>query len=175
MNYNAAIRILFATFISCLVSVSCLAQLPSKTPPKGTVGTFYVSVDDGAKIFVNGQKVHDAGMNESRSGELELSVGQRVVVHLRDDGGGHRFMMIFVSSDRQTVISFRHRDFKVVPDVDVTDFTPEQFQKWLKFSKLEKRKDVLPFKNYSEWMWGDLSKCIIAGSITPEMIKQMPK
>ena len=164
------------TFVaSLLFSLPCLAQLPSKTPPKGTIGTLYVSVDDGAKIFVNGQKVHDAGVNETRSGELELSVGQRVVVQLRDDGGVRRFMMLFVSSDRQTVISFRHRDFKVVPDIDVTDFTPADFQRWPKFAKEEKHKPMFPFKGYSEWVWGDLSKCIIACTITPEMIRPMPK
>lgn len=168
-------RLFTTAVVSCILSLSSFAQLPSKTPPKGLVGTFYVSVDDGATIFVNGQQIHNAGMNESRSGELELSVGQRIVVQLRDDGGGRRFMLAFVSSDRQTVISFRHRDFKVVPDLDVKDFTPEQFQKWPKFAKEEKHKPLLPVKNYSEWVWGDLSKCIIACTITPEMAKPMPK
>lgn len=173
--HNITMRLLTTFLASTLLSIPCLAQLPGTTPPKGVTGTFYVSVDDGAKIFINGQQVHDAGVNESRSGELELSVGQRIVVQLRDDGGGHRFMMAFVSSDRQTVISFRHRDFKIVPDLDATDFTPAEFLKWPKYAKDEKRKPLLPVKNYSEWMWGDVPKCILAGTITPEMIKPLPK
>ena len=174
MNHKASILSVIV-FIATCVSLSCFAQLQSTTPPKGITGTFYVSVDDAAKIYVNGQKVHDAGVNESRSAEVELHPADRIVVQLRDDGGGRRFMMIFASSDQKTVVSFRHRDFKVVPDIGVTDFKPEEFQKWPKYAIAEKHGKHLPIKSYSEWIWGDISKCTIAGIVTPEMIKPMPK
>lgn len=155
---------------SLLFIAPCLAQ-QGAVNSRGVMGNFYVSVDDGAKIFVNGQKIHEAGMNESRSGELELKADQRIVVQLRDDGGGHRFMLVFVSSDKKTVVSFRQRDFKIVPDIGVTDFTPEEFQKWTKFAKDEQRKSILPVKSNSDWVWGDMSKCILACMIRPDMLK----
>ena len=168
-------RFLLAFIASCFIALHCHAQTLTGEPPKNVTGTFYVSVDDGATIYVNGKKVHGAGIGESRSGELVLSQDDRIVVQLRDDGGGRRFMMTFVSTDRKTVVSFRHRNFKNIPDLDVTDFTVKDFERLTKFAKEEKHKPVFPFKDYSEWIWGDLSKGSIGCMVTPEMIKPMPK
>jgi len=158
------------TLFLALLTLHCSAQLPNT--PKPIKGTFYVSVDDACTIFVNGQNVFQAGFGQSRSPELELKVGDRVVLQLRNDSNGRHFIFLFASSDGQAVISFKHRDFKIVPDIGVTDFTPEQFQKWTKFAKEEKQKNAakLPVKSASEFIWGDLDKTIIAGSITPQMV-----
>ena len=138
-------------------------------------GSFYVSVDDDAAIFVNGNKVHSAGINESRSPELELKTADRVVVHLHNATAGHRFMMVFVSSDQTKIVSFHARDFRLVPDLGLTDFTPDQFQRWTKQPKVERQEKHLPIKSYSDWVWGDSDESIIAGVVTPQMITQKPK
>lgn len=161
----------------CSLAISCLAQLPGAMQPQPIKGTFYVSVDDACTIYINGQKVYDARIGESRSPELDLKAGDRIVVALRNDTDGKHFLLLFASSDGKSVVSFKHHDFKIVPDIGVTDFTPEQFQKWTKYAKEERvpKSAKLPIKSYSEFMWGDLDKCIIAGSITPQMISQKPQ
>jgi hypothetical protein len=157
-----------------LLVLRCSAQLPNPAPPAPIKGTFYISVDDAATIFVNGQKVYYAQIGESRSPELELKEGDHIVVELRNDTDGRHFIFLFASSDGNSVISFRSHDFKIVPDIGVTDFTPEQFQKWTKYAKVEKQKKAqrLPVPSASEFIWGDLDKCIIAGPITSHMISQ---
>ena len=115
-----------------------------------------------------------AGIGESRTPELDLKTGDRIVVQLRNDGDKRYFMLVFASSDGQTVVSFRNHDFKIVPEIGITDFTPDQMQKWTKFAKQEKHKAVLPIKSYSEWVWGDLDKCILACTVDPKMFSQKP-
>jgi hypothetical protein len=137
---------------------------------KSAKGTFYVSVDDTVKIFINGKEVYYVGKaGNSRSPEMELRTGDRVVVHLVEQGGGKQFMLVFASSDGTTVVSFRHRDMKIVPDLGVTDFSVDKFNQWKKYAQEFKRKDALPVKGRSEWVWGDLDSCILASLITPEM------
>jgi hypothetical protein len=164
------------TLMLCLITLNCRAQLPSNANQKPIKGTFYVSVDDACTIFVNGQKAYETGIGLSRSPELELKVGDRIVVHLRNDVSVRYFFVLFASSDGRTVISFRRLDFKIVPDIDVTDFTPEVFRKWEKFAKTEKQKNDKkpPVKSFSEFIWGDLDKCILAVPITPQMVSQKP-
>jgi hypothetical protein len=57
----------------------------------------------------------------------------------------------------------------------VTDFQPEDLTKWTKYAKDQGGKNNLPIKNYSDSMWGDLNKCIIAGVVTHQMFGQRPK
>jgi len=156
---------LIASFFLCL---PCAAQTG---PDEKTVnGNFYVSVDDAAEIFINGASAYKIGRGENRSPDMALKTGDRIVVQLRNDGDKRYFMLVFASADGRTVVSFRNRDFKIVPELNVTDFTTEQFQKWGKYAKEDKRKPVLPVKSYSEWVWGDLDKSILACVFTPQMI-----
>ncbi len=138
-------------------------------------GSFYVAVDDGAKIFVNGKLAYEAPVRNSRSPEMELKVGDRVVVQLRNDTAERYFQMLFASTDGKEVVSFRPRDFRIVPELDVTDYTPEKLAEWRKSAKAERRKDELPVKSYSGWMWGDLDRCTIAGTVTPAMVSAKPQ
>ena len=138
-------------------------------------GSFYVSVDDEASIFINGGKVHSARINESRSPELELKTTDRVIVHLHNTTAEHRFMMVFVSSDQARIVSFHARDFRLVPDPGVTDFTPDQFQRWNKQPRPERHENRLPVKSYSDWVWSDLDDGIIASVVTSQMMTQKPK
>lgn len=163
-------RIFLFLALAFTTLVPCNAQITNK-PMKGT---FYITVDDAATIYVNGEKVIAAGIGESRSPEIELKADDRIVVQLRDDGGGRHFMMVFASSDGQSLCNFRASNFKVVTDLGITDFTPEQFQKWTKSAKMEKHKPILPIKSHSEFLWGDLSKCTIACIVNGNMFSQRP-
>ena len=164
------IRTLHTLILAAFAALPCQAQIEKTEAP--TKGTFYVSVDDAATIFINGKEFYKAGVNESRSPEGELKAGDRVVVHLRNDSSAKRFMLVFVSTDGKTTVSFRNSDFKIVPDIGVTDFTPEQLKKWTKSAKQMRGKNLLPVKSSSDWVWGDLDKCILASTITPQMFSQ---
>ena len=168
-------RTFILTLLTFIATLPCEAQLASTLNDKSTKGTFYVSVDDGATIYINGTKFYGTGIGESRSPETELKTGDRIVIHLRNDTAGRRFLLVFAGTDGQTIVNFRARDFKIVPDLGVTDFTPDQLVNWKKSPKSERGKNNLPVKNYSDWMWGDLDKCIIAGTITSQMFSQRPK
>jgi hypothetical protein len=87
-------------------------------------------------------------------------------------------MVDFAAADGSQVISFKRADFKLVPDVDVNDFSVTQFQGWPNpkgTAKAPRTKPKLPVKNYSEPVWGDLDKCILATVVTQEMISQRPQ
>jgi hypothetical protein len=169
-----ALRI--AAFFSLLLILRSDAQLPVAGSAPPIKGTFYVSVDDECTIYVNGKNIYHAAIGESRSPETELKVGDHIVVQLLNKTDGRHFLFVFASSDGRTIFSFKHHEFKVVPDINVTDFTPQQFAGWTLMAKEEKQKKAkkLPIQNFSEFMWGDLDKCIIAGAVAPEMIYQKP-
>ena len=165
-------RTITLILLAFLTAFSCQAQLSSTFDDRSIKGSFYVSVDDAATIYVNGKQFYSANIGESRSPETELKTGDRIVVHLRDDGGGRHFVMLFASSDGQNIVSFRSNDFKIVPDLDVTDFTPDQFEKWKKYAQSERFRYPLPIKSYSESFWGDLNQCIVACTLKTKMFSQ---
>ena len=162
---------LLTSLIFVLCTLSCFAQ--TNNVASLTKGIFYVSVDDGAIIFINGAQVYEAAIGETRSPELEFKEGDRLVVQLRNDGDKRYFMLVFASSDEQNVVSFKRRNFKIVPDIGVSDFTVAQFDGWKKYAEEDDdREPVLPIKSRSEWVWGDLDKCVFACVITPEMFSK---
>jgi hypothetical protein len=152
------------------LALHCAAQLPAM-PGKPIAGMFYASADDHATIYLNGQKVHQADYGAKKSDELKIKVGDAIVVQLKNDGGPRGFLLVFKSSDESTMINFRRSDFRIVPDLEVTQFTVEQFKSWQKIAKLSPRKELdLPFKNGSEWVWGEADKCILAAVVTAQMV-----
>ena len=156
----------------------CPAQLKSTVNDKTMTGRFFVTVDDEAYILVNGKEVHHGGLGESRSGEMVLKTGDRVVVHQHNHTAGHSFLMVFASTDGKSIVNFRSQDFRIVKDdaaSDVRDFTPEQMAKWTKQPKGGRGKSALPVKNYSEWVWGDTEHCVIAGTVTAMMFSARPQ
>jgi hypothetical protein len=155
-----------------LLSLFVARQVEAQFDQKSVKGNFYVSVDDSADIYVNGTKVFHADIGETRSEEVELKTGDRVVAQLRDVGGERRFAILFASTDGQTIVSFRSRDLKIVPDVGTTDFTPEQLEKWTKSAKDIREKVRLPIKSSSEVLWGELGTSILAGVVTSKMFSQ---
>jgi hypothetical protein len=158
-----------------LLAVRCPAQLPVAGSLATYSGAFYVAVDDEATIYVNGMECYHAKIGESRSPETELKVGDRVVVQLWNKGGPRHFLFVFVASDGKTTFSFKHHQFKIIRDIGVTDFKPEDLAKW-PTAKEERQKKAakLPIHNFSEFIWGDLDTCTIATVVSPEMIYQKP-
>lgn len=158
-----------------VLAMPAQAQIVSSTDIKTAKGAFYLSVDDHATIFVNGQKVFHANIGESRSSEMELKVGDHVVAQLKNDGGPRRFKLLFASSDGRNVVSFRSTDWRIVLDLAVTDFTPAEMQQWQKRPKQIPGGKGLPIKSYSDWVWGDLESSILAAIVTPQMFSAKPQ
>jgi len=133
------------------------------------------AVDDAATIFVNGKEIAKLE-GVKKSPELDLKVGDRIVVHLWQNWGPKYFMMVFQSADSKTLVSFRTKDFRNVPDIGVQDFSIDQFKLWKQSPKREKPeakdKKKLPVKSDSDWMWGPLDDCYIACIVTEDMIKR---
>ncbi len=152
---------------------------PASVGPAGEVsGKFWVTVDDDAVLILNGVQLHHAAGAESSSPEVALKAGDRLVVRLIDVGGGHRFKIIFVSTDRRTIVNFTNRAFKIFKDPETRDFTDAEFARVTKSARQERiaaQWERLPFKNNSEWLWGDTqTNCVLGGIITKEMFKPMP-
>ncbi|MCX6910788.1 MAG: hypothetical protein NTY01_22475, partial [Verrucomicrobia bacterium] len=88
-----------------------------------------------------------------------------------NDIGPKHFILVFAASDGRTTISFRANDFRIVPQVGVKDFQPEQFARWTKparrFSGTKGLDRIV--KNHSDWVWGDLDRCIVACTISGVM------
>jgi hypothetical protein len=73
-----------------LISVLTPERLRADKTPDGLTGCFYVAVDNTAIVFVNGKQVHKGGLGVSRSAELELKVGDRVVMRVENLGGAEK-------------------------------------------------------------------------------------
>ena len=151
------------------------AQVPAPSTTYSVKGKFYVSVDDLAEIFVNGKQVHRANIGESQSPELELATGDRIVVQLRNVSSPRYFMLLFVGTDKQQMISFRHTSFKLPADPESTDFLPAQFARFNKYAKEDKgrKNQPFPYKNQSEWVWGEVENCSLAVLLTRDMFAPM--
>jgi hypothetical protein len=165
---------LLLTIVALLLTSQSEAQLPGATNATPVKGAFLVSVDDHCTIFVNGTQVYHGDIGKSRSPETQLKAGDRVVVRLTNDVGPRQFLLVFTTTDGKSVVSFKNQDYRIVPAVGLSDFSSEQFKNW-KAPKAQKHKPELPVKNYSESVWGDLDRCILACIVTPQMFSQVPK
>jgi hypothetical protein len=156
-----------------LLAATAVAQTPAATT--GTVGKFYVCVDDAARIFVNGEMVHSAGVGTSASRETTLKAGDRVVAQLHESGGGKRFKLLFLSADQKTMVAFQRLAFRIISDRAVVDFTTADWAKWNKYGKAGGgRDDGFPVKTPADWVWGEDNDCAIGANITANMFKPAP-
>jgi hypothetical protein len=119
---------------------------------------------------------HVDAAQTTESPEVELKAGDRLVAQLRNLGGPRHFMLMFVSSDRQSAISFLHTAFKILPDPETTDFNRVDYQKEVHTAKQDKgrRQKPLPFKSHSEWVWGEADITTLGAVITSEMFEPLP-
>ncbi len=163
---------IFAVFF--FLTVSALAQLA--TPALNTQavnGTFYLTIDDSARVLVNGVEAHyNAKTGKYQSKEVALKPGDHVVVQLKNVQNPRYLLMAFQSTDKKSVVSFNHQSFKLLPTIDAKDFTPEDFAKLSKYAKADptrKRDNTIPFKHTSEYMWGEFDECALGCIITSQM------
>ena len=159
-----------------LVGIKANAQLNAPSTQMGVKGNFHVWVDDNADFYLNGKKIHAAPYQLSQSPEVELKVGDRLVVHLLNKLDKRAFMALFLSTDKTQVIAFKMRDFKQFEDATTTDFTQNQF---LSLNKSPKPVDAhfrklyfLPIKSEAQWMWGDSDNCAIGCIISAQMFTE---
>ena len=136
-------------------------------------GQFFVDVDDSASIYVNGTKVHGAGINFSTSKPITLRERDFVVVSLRNVFAGVRFKIAFATPERDKVVSFRAEDFRVFEDAGKQrNVTKERFAELqLPAHRQNGKGKDFGFPNRSEPMWGPTKKhSVIVCQVTREMI-----
>ena len=173
---NSTIRNVAAFLIAAIFSLSTATILADEKDQ--LTGKFYVSVDDSAQIYLNGELLYKAALDLTESPEITLKPDDRILVKLKNEGREYRFGMMFASKDRKYAMSFTPSSFRLVKDPDVVDFKAEDFSNFLKIAKTVKddSKNPFPFKNTSRWMWGEDSKsCSIATVIKKEDIKPLTK
>ncbi len=140
-------------------------------------GKFYTDEDDSITIFHNGKRVHHGDFGTAISEEVALMPGDRLVIDLWNQGGPYGLKVIFVSTDRKTVINFGVNSFRILRDPEKKDFTEKEFASWKDVAHRVNRsnRDHLVFKNKAEWIWGEkkMDLCYIAGLITRDMFESM--
>ena len=167
MRLISAVLFLFVVFAN--------AQNTTTANTFAVKGKFYVSVDDVADIFLNGLKVHRGNIGQSQSQEMELKPGDRIVVQLHNASAPRYFMLLFVATDKQQQISFPHTTLKLLPDPESKDFTAAQFAAFNKHAKENKGRtnQPFPYKNRSEWVWGEADISTLGSLLTREMFIPM--
>lgn len=151
--------------------------------PNGITGQLWVTCAGNAIVFLNGKECLKGGTGAFKSEPLTVRPGDRLLIQLKKTGNGKpAFLSCVISEDQAIVASFRNRDFKVITDVSITDFTLQDFAKLKKFATgvpIEMRRKwqltELPVKNYSEWIWGDANDCTIGCIVTDQMFKKKPR
>jgi hypothetical protein len=146
-------------------------------PSESLVGRFYVSVAEGAAIYVNGKPVHNARW-KSFSDEITLSQGDLVIAELGNVHGNPFFEIAFVSSDRSQIINFKANHFKELAPQPVSDIKKETFDKAkTRVRTIKTNAGPLvpePIKSKSESVWGSGKRCLVAARITKDMIEPIP-
>lgn len=156
-------------FLSLLFCVAAVGQIPRTAPPMK--GRFYIDVDDGARIFINGQLAHTAGIDTSISGEVSLAVGDRVVAQLTNNQGGKWLKLVFLSTDQRSIISFQRLNYRILNDLALVDFTVADWSKFKPVKNAEIDRNRLSIKNNAASIWGDAENTTVGSVITADMVK----
>lgn len=159
-----------------------LASAPGNRLPK-LKGSFFASADNAASIYLNGKKIMSVdGFGQTfQSIEVELSIGDLVVVDLyNDEGGPMGFKMVFLAADNRYAIHFKRVNYHGVPaDVEVSSMRANATPTLP--APVVVHKDgfwqfALPnnLPESADWVWGKGNKCRIGAVIKPEMIASTP-
>jgi hypothetical protein len=163
-----------AQFLLLFLGISASAQ---SLPKEATVkGIFHLNVDDGACIFINGVEAHrSTGLGKSKSKEIGIKPGDRIVVQLRNASNPRYFIMAFSSSDKTAVVSFPRQSFKLLTDPEAKDFAAEGFSRMSKHPKAQNSNadTVFPFKHKSDYVWGEFDECALGCIVTQQMFTPM--
>jgi hypothetical protein len=172
-------------FLLLLTAAPLWGQLEESD--KGSVrGTLYVLVDQTATIYLNGKNVQLSKKKGDATAQVVLEPGDRLVLKISSTHDYRHLALLFVADGQnadgsRTEISFRTAYFKLIPDPDLTDFTEDQFKGYSKgatpLDRLIKRDQLahiekthmFPFKNISEFFWGDRLDCTVGTIITADM------
>jgi len=165
-----------------LIASPLWAELGTGNQSAGAQGTLYVLVDQTATIYINGVDVKLS--KEDGTAPVELNAGDRLVVKISSTHYYRHLALLFVSDSKQTMISFRTAYFKMLPDPQMTDFTEAQFNDFPKaaipIDRLLKpeyvakiMKKPFPFRNNSEFFWGDRQDCTVGALISADMFSSM--
>jgi len=167
------------TLLLLVTATPLRAQLNTSA---GAQGTLYVLVDQTATIYINGADVNLS--KEDGTAQVALHPGNRLVVKISSTHYYRHLALLFVSADKQSMISFRTAYFKLLPDPQLTDFTEAQFNDFPKgvtpidrlmkqeyVAKIEKK--PFPFRNTSQFFWGDRQECAVGALITDNMFSSM--
>jgi hypothetical protein len=165
-----------------LLSLFCFGvlHLQAQADSKAVMirGKIYIDVDDTCKIYLNGKLIHHAQENFSITPEVALTVGDRLVVHVWDAGNAKGLKLVFVSTDKQWMFNFSDKSYRYWRDPEVMDFTAADFQ-GLKEGpkKFGGKTDRIPFKNNSDYVWGDkpTGSSWLAVMITKDMVVPFKK
>jgi hypothetical protein len=167
-------------FLLLLTLAPALAQSDPHDKEWSASGSLYVLVDSSATIYINGAKVK---IPKSKAAPKAIPVtfhsGDRLVAQLssvHSKGNGY-FMLLFVSAQKNAMISFRAVSFKILPDPLATDFTEGQFSGFLHEAvprfHLEEKQSLFPYKNNCEGFWGDRDQCAVGALISADMSSPM--
>ena len=164
-------------FVLCFVCISLFTpeRLLADKMPDSLTGCFYMAVDNSAVVFINGSQVHRATLGVSRSADIELKLGDRVVMQVENNGGPKKFQAVFLSADKQRVISFRRSDWHLVQGAEVQDFNADQYRAWTKAPTIVKEANAFTFKHHSDPVWGDKPRFTIACKVTAAMLSNISK
>ena len=158
---------------TAFIKVAAPAKLEPMVPlgkEAALKGVFHMEVDDTCDLYVNGTKVHSGSYAPSKSEEISLKPGDRVVAQLKSLAPPKFFKLLFVSSDKRQMINFSNSSFKILPDAEATDFTPVQYNSYTRFAReLKGTRNPFPFKNKSEYMWGESEISTLGSIIIREM------
>jgi hypothetical protein len=146
-------------------------------PDSAGTGSLYVQVDHSATVYLNGEKLK---IPKSKAAPKPIAVtikpGDHIVAKLSSVESKYDgyFMLLYVAADKQTQISFRAVDFKILPDASMTDFTAEQFSDSLHQAVLrpdeEDKRKLFPYKSECNGFWGDRPECAIGAVVTSDLI-----
>ena len=163
-----------AFFFLLLLCCGVSAQFSAKEPT--VKGIFHLNVDDSARIFINGIGEHrNSALGKSKSKELGLKPGDRIVVQLRNASPPRYFIMAFTASDKTQMVSFPRQTFKILGDPESKDFSAADFSRNGKYPKAinQKTDAVFPFKHNSDYVWGEFDECAIGCVVTQQMFTPM--
>jgi hypothetical protein len=168
-----------STFLiaTLLLSAFALAQTSAPKTEPSIKGKFYYTVDDDARIFLNGTEVLSLHRGAGQSNEIELKAGDRMAIQLNNVGGERFLRLLFVAADRSTMLPITRQAFKILPDPEAKDFTEADWPRLPKYAKEvpEKKVENFPFKSRAEYIWGDANVCAIGGVLKRELFVAGPQ
>jgi hypothetical protein len=140
-------------------------------------GKFYYTLDDEARIFVNGTETLHLTRGAGQSKDISLKAGDRVTMQLKNVGGEKFLRLLFVAEDRSVMLPIIRNSFKCLPDPEAKDFTEADWQRYPKFAKeiSDKKTETFPFKSRADYLWGDADVCAIGSILKREMFIPLPR